>query len=134
MNILLPRKIKYVALISLLIIAGCYVGPSAEEIDNLLQPTLGMHQADLILKIGPPVRTADDGRGGQILIYEEYKEQTQTFYTTPGVIKTNTNRYSGNRTTYTPPSGFTQSIVSGYRVMFWVDEDGIIYNYKWKAQ
>ncbi len=103
------------AMILTLCVSGC-TSPS-----KVMQSWVGSHQSDLIASWGPPNRTASDGKGGTILIYEQYVNLGQT----PGHATTD---YFGN-ITYTAPQqqGYQRSR------MLWVDENGVIYRWKWKG-
>jgi hypothetical protein len=69
---------------------------------------VGRTANDLILELGPPTRTTSDGKGGQVLIYGG--EQ---------VIRTNRN-------------GAVYSTRESVRE-YYVNEDGIIYSWRWQG-
>lgn len=100
-------------LCALLILSGCL--PT-----KALNSWLGHHKSELIRTWGPPTRTASDGAGGEILIYEQGVYTGQV----PGQMYG--NGYGG--TSYTAP------VQTGYnRVrMFYCDKDGKVY--MWKAK
>lgn len=91
------------------------------SVTELMNSWLGSHQSDLIASWGPPKRTASDGKGGTILIYEEYVDLGQT----SGRAYVD---YWGN-ITYTNPQqrGYTRTR------MFYVNERGYIYNWRWQG-
>ena len=109
---LVMRKIIIIFLC--LSILGC------ASINKTMRSWVGHHKSELILKWGPPSRTADDGKGGEILIYEYQRNLGQE----PGTV-----RSSGGQIVYTEP---TQRTYIATR-MFWVDEKGIIYSWRWKG-
>lgn len=96
---------------------------------------MGHHYSDVVGEWGPPTRVLDDGAGGQMIIWEE-----TVSYTTPGHATTkrsDTIISGGGRvlsepsydTTYIPPetTTYTKSRT------FWVNSEGIIYNWAWKG-
>lgn len=96
--------------------SGC-----ASKINETMQSWVGHHQADLIASWGPPNQRASDGKGGEILIYISQVDMGQT----PGRATTD---YFGN-VTYTAP---TQNSYQRTR-MFYIDQDGYIYHWRWKG-
>lgn len=66
-NLAKPSIKLFFALISFtLLVQGC------ASTQKIMDSWLGHHQSDLIASWGPPTRTASDGKGGSILIYEQY--------------------------------------------------------------
>ena len=60
-------KAKYIIVIALLmLLSSCYMGKKQQA---LMNGWLKQSKHSLILSWGPPVKTADDGAGGEILIY-----------------------------------------------------------------
>ena len=110
----MERRAPLIALV-LALVAAC-VSP-----DEVMGSWQGRHQSELIMSWGPPMRTASDGNGGTVLIYESYANLGQS----PGQARTD---YFGN-VTYTAPQqrGYSRSR------MFYVNADGIIYAYKWQG-
>jgi len=82
---------------------------------------VGHHQSELIASWGPPTRISSDGKGGSILIYEEYVNLGQT----PGRA---TVDYWGN-ITYTNPKqqGYIRTR------MYYINEEGYIYSWRWQG-
>jgi hypothetical protein len=86
-----------------------------------MESWMGSHQSELILKWGPPTRTAEDGAGGTILIYESDRDMGQA----PGRAVRN---WDGS-VSYTAPR--SNSYVATR--MFWVRPNGTIYNWRWQG-
>jgi len=103
-----------------LILLLCFGLVGCASTQKIMDSWTGHHQSELIASWGPPTRTASDGKGGAILIYESYVNLGQT----PGEAQVN---YSG-KVTYTSPQqrGYTRTR------MFYVDARGYIYH--WRAQ
>ena len=82
---------------------------------------MGSHQSNLILSWGSPTRSAPDGAGGTILIYEYDRNM--------GQIPGRAVRNADGSVSYTAPqeSGYIASR------MFWVNPAGIIYNWRWQG-
>jgi len=102
-------------LISLFLLNGC------ASISNTMQSWVGSHKSALILSWGPPQQIHSDGAGGEVLVYGQYVDLGQA----PGQVQS--NYYGGY--TYTAPQqrGYSRTR------MFYVDSDGIIYNWRWKG-
>ena len=105
----------------LLLLCFSFCGGCASSINKVMESWTGSHQSDLIASWGPPTRTASDGKGGEVLIYEAYVDLGQT----PG-------------TAYVDPWGnvrYTAPRQNGYtRVReFYVDQNGIIYSWRWQG-
>lgn len=89
------------------------------QLTEVMESWTGSHQAKLIASWGPPSRTTSDGIGGTILIYENYRSRQL-----PG------RAYKmGDSWFYTAPKecGYTSSR------MFYVNEDGYIYRWRWQG-
>jgi hypothetical protein len=99
-----------------LLLSGC-----ASQVNKVMDSWVGHHQSEVIAEWGPPQSTASDGKGGTILIYGNYVNLGQQ----PGQARTD---YYGN-TTYTAPQQM------GYQRtrMFYVDERGYIYSWRWQG-
>lgn len=110
---------RFVLLVAvILLFAGC-----AGRINKTMKSWMGAHKSQLIRSWGPPTRVADDGQGGEVLIYE-YHESFQT------QGKATTQKRGGKYvTTYQPGQTIN---VDKYR-MFWADENGVLYGWKWKG-
>lgn len=114
-NLVKSSVITLFAIVSfLLLVQGCV---STQEIMN---SWLGHHQSDLIASWGPPTRTASDGKGGLILIYEQHVNLGQS----PGEVTMDWGKNWGN-VTYTEPQqhGYVRTR------MFYVNERGYIYHW-----
>ncbi|WP_444897420.1 hypothetical protein ACJJIQ_07440 [Microbulbifer sp. ANSA003] len=112
---------KKITIILFLLLSTLLAGGCASQVNKAMQSWVGHHKADLIASWGPPNQVADDGRGGEILIYNSYVNLGQT----PGRVQTD---YWGN-TTYTVPQQ------NGYQRtrMFYVNPEGYIYNWRWQG-
>jgi len=82
---------------------------------------MGHTKAELYQKWGPPSYVTDDGQGGEIVVYEYSIRGTQT----PGSI------YQGNNGTinYTAPQENTYKKTR----MFYVNDKGLIYHWRWQG-
>ena len=73
-----------VVLVSVLLCSGCFL---SKRVTKTMDSWVGAPQAKLIRSWGPPTRTASDGAGGTILIYEYDRDTGQTavrmFYVDP---------------------------------------------------
>jgi hypothetical protein len=106
----------------LLVFAIALFLPScASSVNKVMDSWIGSHQSDLIASWGPPARTASDGKGGTILIYEQYVDLGQK----AGRATVD----SGGNVRYTAPEsrGYTQTR------MFYVNDRGIIYHWMWQG-
>lgn len=101
---------------AIVMVQGCAILSPSKVMDSWV----GHHQSELIASWGPPTRTADDGKGGTILIYEYYRDLGQK----EGRAYVD---YRGN-IRYTDPKQRGYTAVR----MFYVDENGIIYY--WRRQ
>jgi hypothetical protein len=124
---------KFILLALSIFIFGC------ASIENNLQSYVGKHYSDVIARWGPATSIHTDGRGGKIMIWEF----TST-YTVPGTVNTNANantygssygyNYGANtnvnaNTSYTPAQTKTYT----KRRTFYVNSNGIIYNWAWQG-
>jgi len=118
------------ATISIFSLSGC-----AGQINQTMQSWMGHHYSELIGSWGPPQQVFDDGRSGRILIWTQVRS-----YTSPGTSTTQTygqaTAYDDyiwgsatSHTTYTPPQTYGYT---AYR-MFYIDKDGLIYNWTWRG-
>lgn len=103
------------SLAALVIIQGC-TSPS-----KIMESWVGKPKSDLYLSWGPPNNVTDDGNGGQILIYG----RTVTMGQVPGQVYGN---YNGGLS-YTAPVQRTYTKTR----MFYVNSEGIIYNWRWEG-
>ena len=100
------------------ILSGCATDKQrAEETNKLMASWVGSHQSDLIAKWGPPSRTASDGNGGSILIYEAMGQIPGQVYRVP---------FGGLN--YTAPQQ-----VARWSRMFYVNPQGVIYRWRWQG-
>ena len=97
------------------------------KFNETLDSWLNNHYSYFNDENGPPTRTTDDGRGGQILIYEFTKE-----HTTPGSLEGRSYDYGfgvSHSATYSPPKTSTKTTT----VMIWVNNYGYIYRWHWEG-
>lgn len=58
-----------------ILIFSCVFAASALADDQeIMDSWMGLHQSDLIKKWGPPTRYSPDGKGGEVLVYENCRE------------------------------------------------------------
>ena len=109
------KLIAVIGFVCTLLLVGC-ISPG-----KAMQSWVGHHQSALIASWGPPTRTTSDGKGGQILIYEEYVNLGQT----AGTIQ----RDFSDQYSYTAPQqrGYERSR------MFYVDPSGYVYSWRWQG-
>lgn len=86
-----------------------------------MQSWVGSTKAQLYQSWGPPSQITDDGQGGEILIYSQNVNLGQQ----AGQIKS--NGYGGISYTNPQQMGYTRTR------MFYVDKNGVIYNWKWQG-
>lgn len=120
----MKRPLLIAATLILILSVGC----ASKKISANMASWMGADQSRLILSWGPPDKTDSDGKGGQVLTWlrdRGNKSTTSTTYNTgvkglggEDIIVTNTSG-GGKREPATR--------------MFWVNEDGIIYNWKWQG-
>ena len=108
-----------ISVITITSITGC--------VSEAMQSWVGHHYSEVIGKWGPPTRVLDDVSGGKIMIWESTRS-----HTTPGYATTEPYGFLSRpsyETTYTPPrtTAYTTSRT------FWVNSEGIIYNWAWKG-
>lgn len=96
--------------------------------DEVMESWMGAHQSEIIKSWGPPDKITSDGKGGKILIYitqsgEKYTEQGhyETSYATGYPVR----EYH--------PGREVDNRYYLYR-MFYVNQRGIIYYYRWKHE
>lgn len=125
---------KYIRSLKTFLIAILVILPlsSCSSINKQMASWVGHHQSQLIQSWGPPQNAVPDGNGGQILIYSQNVNLGQT----PGQMNTYHSgnimggMYSGNSTTsYTLPQQNTYSRTR----MFYVNSEGVIYNWRWQG-
>ena len=103
-------KKKIVFLLVLFLMTGC-----ASRINKTMSSWIGHHQSELIASWGPPTRTSSDGKGGIVLVYESYRNMgTKGSVDSRGNIRVRDNSYIRTR-------------------MFYVNNNGIIYNWRWQG-
>lgn len=114
----LLRSIRAVVLLSLcsLVVGGC-----AGSINKAMDSWTGHHQSELIASWGPPTRTAPDGKGGLVLIYETYVDLGQS----PGTAYV--DPWGNLRYTTPQQRGYTRTRE------FYVDQNGTIYSWRWQG-
>ena len=119
----------------ILVLAGCSIDPG-KKLTKAMKSWMGQPCALLVGAWGPPQQVFDDGRGGRVLMYTEYRligasrpsSTTQSTYSATAID----NMIWGtgtSRTTYDPGR------VIGYTAwrMFYVDQEGTVYSFAWKG-
>jgi hypothetical protein len=97
---------------------GCSMG---EEISKAMNSWVGSHYSDMMLKWGPPTYSTSDGRGGQILVYR----YNRNGWATPGKAW----KDQWGNVYYTAPQNYDYVAER----MFYVDDKGIIYSWRWQG-
>jgi len=87
----------------------------SNKAQEVMESWVGQHESDLIASWGPPNKIMPDGKGGTVLDYSHYRDFGYRGYI---------DRF-GNLYGY--PLGYTADRY------FYVDSNGIIYNFKWKG-
>lgn len=92
----------------------------ASKIDRIMDSWVGHYQSELVAYWGTPTEIVSDGKGGSVVIYESLKG-------TWGNLRD--KRIVGG--THYP----TKSRQPGYAAtrIFYVNEEGIIYSWKWSG-
>ena len=115
------------------VLVGLLLGGCAGKINEAMESWKGSHISAVIQSWGPATRTASDGKGGTIYIWDAYVDlgtspgtHSQNIYCPPSFGGYTSCQGTG---TYTPPQQ------QGYnRVrMFYVDKNGRIYNWRWQG-
>jgi len=107
--------------VGLLLATSLGLGGCASTINKTMDSWIGHHQSELIQSWGPPTQTAPDGKGGSILIYGSYVDLGQT----PG--RASVDPYGNVRYTAPEQRGYSRTR------MFYVDQNGIIYYWRWQG-
>lgn len=104
-------------LVILSIFYGCSTG---EEISKAMASWVDSHYSDMMLKWGPPTYSTSDGKGGQILVYQYDRSGGQI----PGYATK-----IGKTVFYTAPRNVSYTAER----MFYVNDKGIIYSWRWEG-
>jgi|NGEPerStandDraft_6_1074524.scaffolds.fasta_scaffold62433_2 hypothetical protein len=99
---------RFVCLALLIALCGYSVGCASLNPSTAMQQWNGRTSQQLILQWGPPMRSTTDGAGGEVLVYEYWRPRQFVPYV--GWI----GGYSASR-------------------MFYVNSDGVIYNWRWQG-
>ncbi len=122
------------SLLTSIIVATSITGCTA-QMNQTMQSWVGHRYSEVVGQWGPPTRVLDDGARGKMMIWEETRSFTSPGYaqTRPyGVFSTSPNVLTpppSYQTTYTPPQTSTYTASR----TFWVNSEGIIYNWAWKG-
>ena len=124
----MKSKLVTFFLVTAFILNGC--GPSTTQV---MDSWTGSHVSELIRSWGPPQEISTDGLNGHVYIWRtdiyiplsERKEETRGTISYDPYLDQYTIE---TETTYEEPVAIEEEKLR----MFWVDEDGIIYN--WKAR
>jgi hypothetical protein len=115
----------------------------AGRINKTMDSWRGAHVSQLIGSWGPPAQIMDDGLGGKVFIYA-----TTRTWTTPGTATTQTtgsatatawgtDTYATGSATgrSTSTTTYTPAQTHGYHAyrMFYINANGVIYNWAWKG-
>ncbi len=101
------KKIIAISLLALIVLSGC------QTLRTKMKAWVGHHQSELIADWGPPNNITTDGKDGTVLDYSRVRQ-------TGGVpIRQKDGSYI-----YTPQ--WTKKTI----IAFYVNPDGVIYNYK----
>jgi len=104
------RSLALTSLVLLLLFSsGCR--RSGEELTAICQGWIGAHKSDIIAEWGPPLRSVDDGRGGEVLTWERD-------------FGTESYRLLGSNT----------DVQRFERFHFWINKQGNIYSYRWEKR
>lgn len=90
-----------------------------DKLNKIMASWKGEHQSDLILKWGPPQRKSSDGNGGKVFVYENIANTRMN-----GVA---INYGGGFSTVHANNTSYKQTR------MFYVNNKGIIYAYRWQG-
>jgi len=122
-------------------LGGCM---TAKKMNAIMDSWMGSNVNDLIASWGPPNGVMSDGKGGQILIYDQsgqmtlpgtatttanYSGYTTARYTGYGTATANTYGTAGATTTYMPPT----TVQINRKRMFWADSYGKLYRWSWRG-
>lgn len=108
---------KRIILCALIVfLSGC-----ASNINKKMESWVGSHESDLIASWGPPQQVSDNGQGGKVLVYQNYVNlgQTQGVATSDG--------YGNTRFSMPQSRGYNRTR------MFYVNEAGYIYSFRWQG-
>ena len=112
---------KIACLILLLSVTGC----AGKKISANMASWMGAHQSKLILSWGPPTETHDDGKGGKVLVWL-YDRGTTTTSTTTSVDPKICPQCSDVTVSRERENADASR-------MFWVNEEGLIYHWRWRG-
>ncbi len=102
-----------------------------EQLNDLLNTWIGRYVSDMILRLGPANEITTDGKGGNIYIWSFSRTKLIALGTTDttGIVKEIFgDHYFKAKTTRTPARYKTYQL----KLMFWVNQDGIIYHWMQK--
>lgn len=120
---------------------SCYV-TRYTYVGNVLDDIIGMNKNQILRSIGVPERTMDDGKGGEILIYEKFSQTTISQASSYGQGKAtkNTNVAFGYNSIYGNSNTRTSAQVKsyGYSKTFtnktfrniYLNSNGIVYDFQ----
>ena len=133
MHILRFSGMVFGAMLALLL-SGC--ATASHRMDQTMDSWVGCNYRDLIASWGPPTTTIDDGKGGQILIYQEGRASETTSYAPSYSTSFRApNSPLPHQTMTLSTSGSSSSESSNYAVTrsFYVNQKGIIYAWRWNG-
>ena len=129
----LEKTGRWAAIWLLAILTALMLGGCAAKINETMNSWTGSHISEVIQSWGPASRTSPDGKGGTIYIWETYVDlgtspgtHSQSIYCPPSL---------GGYTSCQGTGTYTQPQQQGWnRVrMFYTDQNGIIYTWRWQG-
>lgn len=112
---------KYVALLSILLLTSCYSAKQAET-REALNSLVGQHYSTAYRMIGPPTYVTDDGQGGKIHVFSK---QSYTPGAPPRTL------YGNDGRAYTTPGYAGRTTWKHY--MIYSNESGEVYYWRTEA-
>ena len=119
-------------LILVCVFASCGPAMTKTEVSEVMNTFRGYHISEIMMIIGPPNQTTNDGLDGQIYVWSGSKsiQLTNARKETKGTVTRSFRGYNvKSKTVYKPPIIINRK----QALMFWVDKDGIIYHGKAKG-
>lgn len=117
-----------------LLLSGC--ATDSQKMNKMMDSWVGCNYRDLMAAWGPPASTIDDGKGGQILIYQEGRTSENTSsapsYSTSFRVPNSPLPHQTMGLTM-PGSSSTQTSNYATTRSFYVNQKGIIYNWRWSG-
>ena len=114
---------------------GCASAAYQQKVQATMDGYIGRHYAELQDQMGPPTRVSDDGRGGRILSWASEQEVTSGSTYTPPQRQTKGSGFAAGfqRGLQSVQTHSSTSRIAGEYLDVWVDQEGIIYQWKWRS-